>query len=403
MNKVSQQTLEDQLKLIKKGAIEVIGEQDLKSKLEKTSVTGNPLIIKLGLDPTAPDIHLGHTVVLRKIRQFQDMGHKAFLIIGDFTGRIGDPTGKDKGRPQLSESQVLENADTYRRQLNKILDPLKTVICFNSEWLEDVKPSRLIELLSKQTVARILERDSFSTRLQSGQPIGMHELLYPILQGFDSLAIDADVEIGGSDQTFNILMGRDMQGREGKDKQVALFMPLLEGINDREKMSKSLGNSIGIDEPANLMFEKVMQIGDEQIVSYFELVTDLSVEVVEGYRHQLLGGQTNPKNIKMRLAWEVVMLYHGSEAASEAKEHFVNVFAKGSLPKEMPTFDWLSNDTIMSFLVNNKMMSSKSEVRRLVKQKGIRINDVVILEPEVMGLKSGDVIRIGKKRFIRVA
>lgn len=402
MNKVSQQTVEQQMKLIKKGTAEIVGEKELKEKLKRSCDTGKPIVVKLGLDPTAPDLHLGHTVVLRKIRQFQDMGHKAFLIIGDFTGRIGDPSGKDKNRPQLSEKEVLLNADTYRQQLHKVLDPDKTVICFNSEWLNELKLSDWLEVLSKQTVARILERESFSKRLKEGKPVGMHELMYPLLQGFDSLNIGADVEIGGTDQTFNILMGREMQGREGKEKQAAIFVPILEGIATNEKMSKSMANYIGIDEPANVMFEKVMQIDDRQIISYFDMVTDIAPDVVNDFRRQLEAGQTNPKNIKMRLAEEIVTLYHDKEMAVSAREHFVQVFAKGKVPKEIPAFSWEKEDTLLSFLVRSGVVASKSEVRRLVRQKGVKINDAVILEPEVMGLVSGDVIKIGKKRFVKV-
>lgn len=400
--KVREKVLEEGIKLIKKGTLEIVNENELKEKFIKSKASGKPLVIKLGLDPTAPDLHLGHTVVLRKIRQFQSLGHKAFIVIGDFTGRIGDPTGKSKERPQLSEREVLENADTYRQQLNKILDPEKTIICFNSEWLDTLKLSDLIELMSKQTVARILERDSFKKRMRAEQPIGLHELIYPLLQGFDSLTIEADIEIGGNDQRFNILMGRDMQSKEGVEKQVAIFMPIIEGIDGVLKMSKSLDNYIGINEPAEVMFEKIMRIKDEQIIKYFNLLTDLSPNIIEKFRQQIESGQTNPKNIKIRLAREITSLYNTKEATIKAEERFIQVFAKKGLPKEMPSYKWENEDDLMTFLVRNEMVASKSEVRRLVKQKGIRINDSIILEPEVMALQDGDVIRIGKKRFVKV-
>lgn len=393
-------TIKQQMKLLTKGVAEIHSEHALRDKLTESSKSGKPLIIKLGLDPSAPDIHLGHTVVLRKIRQFQSFGHKAFIIIGDFTGRIGDPTGKSKGRNQLSEAEVLKNADTYMVQLFKVIDQDMTVTCFNSEWLSEMTLEEIMGFLSKQTVARILERDSFKNRMKEGKPIGLHELIYPLLQGIDSLKINADVELGGTDQTFNILMGRDIQNKENKDKQIAMMMPILPGIDGVEKMSKSLNNYIGIDEPANVMYEKVMQIPDSLIIPYFNLVTDVHPDKIDGYRVQIESGQTNPKNIKMVLAKTIVSMYHSEEETHEAEAHFIRVFAKSKVPKEIPSFALNANETIIEFLVGNKVVTSKSEVRRLIQQNGIKINDTPISD---IGFKlhSKDIVRIGKKRFVK--
>jgi tyrosyl-tRNA synthetase len=399
---MSGEKVDQQIQLIKKGALEIIGEEELRIKLARSINENRPLIVKLGLDPTAPDLHLGHTVVLRKIRQLQSLGHKAFLIIGDFTGRIGDPTGKQKGRPQLTEKEVLENADTYAKQLFKVLDPNQTIICFNSEWLDTMKPSELLTYMSKHTVARILERDSFKQRLKSGDPIGLHEMMYPILQAIDSVTIKADIEIGGSDQTFNILMGREMQGREDMEKQVAIFMPIIEGLDGIEKMSKSLGNAIGIDESAISMYEKIMTIKDDLIIKYFELLTDLEPEIISNYKDQLVSNRTNPKNLKMRLAREITALYHSEADTLKAEERFIRVFSKKLVPRVMPMCEWIVDDNLSSFLTRHNIVKSKSEVRRLVSQKGVRINDTLILEPEVIGLMAGDVVRIGKKKFVQL-
>ncbi len=393
----------EQLSLIKKGTVEIHNEDELLQKLISAKEDGKQLIVKLGLDPTAPDLHLGHTVVLRKIRQLQDMGHKAFLIIGDFTGRLGDPSGKNKSRPQLSEKEVLENADTYRNQLHKVLDPDKTIICFNSEWLDAMKPSELLQIMSMHTVARILERDSFKKRMKSGQPIGLHELVYPLLQGLDSVNIDADIEIGGLDQTFNILTGREMQGKAGKEKQIAMFMPIIEGLDGVEKMGKSLGNHIGITEGANVMFQKIMTVKDHLIIKYFNLLTDLRPDEINGYVKAMTKEGTNPRDIKLRLAWEIVKLYHSEKAADKASKAFEHIFTQGQVPEDILAFPWRKDDNLMSFLTRNEVIKSRSEVRRLVQQRGVKVNDDLIVEPEVVGLSAGDVIRIGKKRFVKIA
>lgn len=409
MQSTKQESLEipkeitEAMALIKKGTVEIHNESELLGKLMTSKETGRPLVVKLGLDPTAPDLHLGHTVVLRKIRQLQDMGHKAFLIIGDFTGRIGDPSGNSKSRPQLTKKEVLENADTYREQLGKVLDPDKTIICFNSEWLDAMKPSELLEILSRHTVARILERDSFKRRMKSGEPIGLHELIYPLLQGLDSVNIEADIEIGGLDQKFNILTGREMQGKAGKEKQVAIFMPLIEGLDGDKKMSKSLNNAIGITEGPNVMFQKVMTVKDHLIIKYFNLLTDLTPGQINRIVSELTVEGRNPRDIKMRLAHEITRLYHSEVLADKAHKAFEHIFTLGHIPEDVPTFEWQKDDNLMSFLTRHKVVDGRSEVRRLVQQRGVKVNDQVVMEPEVVGLKSGDVIRIGKKRFVKIS
>ncbi len=395
--------IQENFDLIKKGTMEIHNEDELLRKLIRSKETGKPLVVKLGLDPTAPDLHLGHTVVLRKIRQLQDMGHKAFLIIGDFTGRIGDPSGNDKSRPQLTEEEVLMNADTYREQLNRVLDRDKTIICFNSEWLDAMKPSELLQIMARHTVARILERDSFKKRMASGEPIGLHELVYPLLQGLDSVEIEADIEIGGLDQKFNILTGREMQQKNGVEKQVAIFMPLIEGLDGEKKMSKSLGNAIGITEDADVMFQKLMTVKDHLIIRYLNLLTDMKPTKINELIRDLTERGTNPKEVKLVLAKEVVTLYHGVKAAELAQKNFEHIFVQGQIPDDVPAFKWQSSDNLMSFLTRNDVIVSRSEVRRLVAQKGIKVNDQLILEPEVIGLRSGDVIRIGKRQFVKVA
>lgn len=397
------EALQDAIALIKKGTAEIHNEEELAAKLMNAKKSGRPLIVKLGLDPTAPDLHLGHTVVLRKIRQLQDMGHKATLIIGDFTGRIGDPSGKSKGRPQLTEEEVLENADTYREQLNLVLNPEKTTICFNSAWLDAMKPSELLDIMSRHTVARILERDSFKRRMKAGQPIGLHELIYPLLQGLDSLNIEADIEIGGMDQKFNLLTGREIQSKQGKEKQVAILMPIIEGLDGKEKMSKSLGNAIGISEPPIAMFQKLMTVPDHLIMKYFNVLTDLKPSEIALILRSLTEDGVNPRDVKLRLAWEITALYHSPKAADEAKKSFEHIFTKGQIPEDIPAFPWTRDDNLMSFLTKHHVVASRSEVRRLVKQKGVKVNDDLIMEPEVIGLKAGDVIRIGKKKFVKIA
>lgn len=393
----------EQMKIIKKGALEIIDEGELMIKLERSVTTGKPLIIKLGLDPSAPDIHLGHAVVLRKIKQLQDLGHKAIIIIGDFTGRIGDPTGKSKTRNQLTEKQVLINADTYKEQIHRVLDPSKTTMLFNSTWLSQLTFAQLIEITSKHTLARMLEREDFKNRFLNQQPIGIHELFYPLMQALDSLEIEADIELGGTDQRFNILMGRDLQSKEGKEKQIALFMPLLEGTDGIEKMSKSLGNYVGVNEPAHLQFEKIMSLPDTLIIKYFELATDLHPDDIQQFKGNLDNGTLHPKNLKMNLAKEIVTLYHGAQLAQEAEDYFIRVFSHNELSETMNIIEASTDELLLDIMLRGNLALSKSEARRLVIQSGVKVNDEVITDVYFTGIKDGDIIRVGKKKFLQVS
>lgn len=390
------------LALIKKGTLELIGEDDLKEKLCRYYDGGKPLVIKLGLDPSAPDIHLGHTVVLRKIRQFQSIGHKAMIIIGDFTGRIGDPTGKSKTRKQLTTKEVLKNADTYRTQLLKILDPENTIICFNGEWLDDVSLKDMIEFMSKQSLQRILERDSFKKRMNNQETIYMHELLYPMIQGLDSVNIEADVELGGMDQKFNILMGRDMQGKENMEKQVAILMPIIEGLDGVEKMSKSLDNYIGVTDSPEMMVNKVMSIPDELIEKYFNLLTDELPERIDEIMMLFASGKMHPKDVKMILATTIARTYHTPEKVEAARINFINVFTKKQLPKEIESVEIAENTTICEAVVKAGFAKSKSEARRLVIQKGVKLNQEIIVDTNFSKIGNNAVLQVGKKRFIQL-
>lgn len=389
------------LAMIRRGACELIGEEDLRERLAGYYAGDKPLIIKLGLDPTAPDIHLGHTVVLRKIRQFQDLGHKAILIIGDFTGRIGDPTGKNKTRPNLSEKEVLNNADTYQKQIMKILNPDQTILCFNSEWLETLSLKTLIELLGKQSLQRLLERESFKNRMTQNNPIFLHELIYPLLQGYDSMAIQADLEIGGMDQRFNMLMGRDMQGRQGLNKQAALFMPLLEGIDGKEKMSKSLGNYVGINESATVMLEKLMKVPDPLVARYLLLLTNMHESTIEAKVQGVMAGHIHPKDFKMEMALMITSQYHTIEVVKEAKKTYMQVHEEKEPPKQVPVVALKSGIGFLQFLLSEGYIPSLSEGRRLISGGGIRINGekVQTLDPVP---NSGDIIQVGKKKYLKV-
>ncbi|MCM1991891.1 tyrosine--tRNA ligase [Oceanirhabdus seepicola] len=399
-------TIDEQMRLLLKGLEEVISEGELRAKLEKSETTGEPLIVKLGLDPTAPDIHLGHSVVLRKAKQFQDLGHKVIIIIGDFTGMIGDPSGKSKTRKPLTRDEVLINAETYRRQLFKILDPDFTEVRFNSEWLECMSFKEVIELMAKQTVARILERDDFKNRFNNNQSIGLHEFTYPLMQGLDSVIINADVELGGTDQTFNILMGRTLQKEYNKEKQVAMFVPILEGTDGKEKMSKSLGNYIGVNENPKEIFGKVMSVPDELIIRYFELVTDVHPDEIDVFKKQLEEGTVNPRDLKLNLAEIVVSLYHGSNAGKRAREEFISIFSNKSLPKDIEEIQCPDGDCICNKLIQiilkMSFANTNREARRLISQGAIKINGEKFIEDECFELKAGDVIQVGKKRFVKI-
>lgn len=399
---------DEQIRIIAKGAAEVIDNKDLEEKLKKAKDEGRQLVVKLGLDPTAPDIHLGHTVVLRKVRQIQDLGHKAIIIIGDFTGMIGDPTGKSKTRKQLSREEVEINAKTYEEQIFKILDINKTEVRFNSIWLEKLDFRDVIELASKYTVARMLEREDFKNRFTSHESIGIHEFFYPLMQGFDSVAIKADIEIGGTDQRFNILMGRTLQKDYGQLCQIAVLMPLLEGTDGTEKMSKSLGNYIGIDEEPKDIYGKVMSIPDDLIIKYFELVTDIHPDELDIIKNDLRSSTVNPRDIKMKLAKEIVRLYHGDEAAVFAEEHFKTVFQKKDLPDIIPVLEVSDSELlsgiscVINILTNAKLVVSKSEARRLIEQGAVKINGERLNLSGEFSVKSGDVLQAGKRSFVKI-
>lgn len=393
--------VKEQIKIITKGAAEIINVEDLEAKLKKAQEENRGLVVKLGLDPSAPDIHLGHAVVLRKMKQIQDLGHKVIIIIGDFTGMIGDPTGKSKTRKQLTSEEVLENAKTYERQIFKILKKEKTELRFNSEWLSKLNFKEVIELASKYTVARMLEREDFKNRFNNQLSIGIHEFFYPLMQGFDSVAINADIELGGTDQRFNVLMGRTLQKDYGKETQIALFMPLLEGIDGKEKMSKSLGNYIGINESAKDIFFKAMQIPDELIIKYFELATDIHPDEIERIKEQLDQG-VNPRDIKLRLARELVLLYHGVEQAGEAQEAFRSLFQKNEIPEDIPEVTVQADTSVVDAIAISGLMPSKSEVKRLIAQGGVKLNGEKIMEASLIEIKNSDVIQLGKRKFVRI-
>ena len=395
-------TIEDQMKIILKGVDSIIDEKDLKEKLEKAEKEGRQLTVKLGLDPSAPDIHLGHTVVLRKMKQLQDLGHKVIILIGDFTGKIGDPTGKSATRKALTTEQVLENAQTYKEQIFKVLDPEKTEVRFNSEWLGELKFDEVVKLAATITVARMLEREDFKKRYENQQPISVHEFFYPLMQGYDSVALNADIELGGTDQRFNLLMGRSLQREFGQESQVVIMMPLLEGLDGVNKMSKSLGNYIGIDEPASVMYQKAMEIPDELIIKYYNLVTDVHPDEVSKVVERLKNGE-NPRNIKMELAREIVRLYHSEEDVLLAEERFKSVFQKGQIPTDILTVEVSKeNLDIAGVLVENKMVPSKSELRRLVTQGGVKVNQEKISNLQDVNAEGELVIQIGKKKFIKL-
>ncbi|GAA0103411.1 tyrosine--tRNA ligase [Paraclostridium sordellii] len=396
-------SIEEQIKIISKGVDEIIGLDDLKIKLENSIKNNKPLIVKLGLDPSAPDIHLGHTVVLRKMKQLQDLGHKVIIIIGDFTGKIGDPTGKSKARKELSTEKVLENAKTYEEQILKILDKDKTEIVFNSSWLSKLSFEEAIGLASITTVARMLEREDFKNRYENQMPISLHEFFYPLMQGFDSVQIKADIELGGTDQRFNVLMGRTLQKEFDQSPQATIFMPLLEGLDGKDKMSKSLGNYIGIDEKASVMYEKAMTIPDELIIKYFELVTDIHPDEVEKINKDLCENNTNPRDIKMSLAKEIVRLYHGEEEAIAAENRFKEVFQKGQIPNDIKCIEVLKDKfDLFEELVNNNLVSSKSEIRRLINQGGLKINNEKITDIQSLTIEENMIVQVGKKKFIKI-
>lgn len=395
--------LDEQVKIILKGVDDIIDEKDLREKLTKAHKKNRQLVVKLGLDPSAPDIHLGHTVVLRKMKQLQDLGHKVVIIIGDFTGKIGDPTGKSSARKALTTEQVLENAKSYEEQIFKVLDKEKTEVRFNSEWLSKLNFEDVVKLAATITVARMLEREDFKKRYESHTPISVHEFFYPLMQGYDSVAIKADIELGGTDQRFNLLMGRALQKEFNQESQVVIMMPLLEGLDGVNKMSKSLGNYIGVDEEAGVMYQKAMEIPDELIIKYYNLVTDIHPDVVNKIASDLKEDKVNPRNVKMELAKEIVRLYHGEERANFAEERFKSVFQKGQIPVDILTVEASSeNFDLAQIIVDNKLVQSKSEMRRLATQGGVKVNEEKTTDLQSVVAQGELVVQIGKKKFIKI-
>lgn len=397
--------IENTIKIMLKGAADYTQIKEIEEKLKKIESENRPLNIKLGLDPSAPDIHLGHAVVLRKIKQLQDLGHRAIIIIGDFTGMIGDPTGKSKTRKPLTKEQVEENAKTYQEQIFKILDKNKTTVRYNSEWLGKMNFRDVIDLAAKCTVARILERDDFKKRYEANQAISVHEFFYPLMQGYDSVAIQADLELGGTDQTFNVLMGRNIQKDYGKDPQITLFMPLLEGIDGVQKMSKSLGNYIGVNEEPNIMYEKVMKIPDNMIIKYYNLCTDLHPDVITQIERRLANGE-NPRNIKMELAHEITKLYHSEENANNAQEHFKTAFQKQEAPEDAEEIV-LENgvnceDELLNKLLEISKFASKGEIKRLFAGGAVKINNEKIMDFRNLTIENESIIQLGKGCFYKI-
>ncbi|MCM3537623.1 tyrosine--tRNA ligase [Priestia endophytica] len=394
-----------QMKLYTQGVQEIIPAEELEQKLAKSILNNEPLKIKLGLDPSAPDVHLGHTVVLNKMRQFQENGHKIQLLIGDFTGKIGDPTGKSVARKQLTDEEVKRNAKTYFEQFGKVMDMSKVDLYYNSKWLSKLNFEEVIGLAGKITVARLLERDDFEERIALGKPISLHEFFYPVMQGYDSVMLECDIELGGTDQHFNILMGRHFQEKFGKEKQVALLMPLLEGLDGVEKMSKSKNNYIGIDETPEEMYGKAMSIRDEQMIKYFELVTKFTPEEIAKIKADLETGELHPKKAKMLLAETIVSMYHDKEAAKKAGQHFASVFQQGAIPTNVAEIEWNGGETAspIDLIMHANLLDSRSEARRMIDNNGVKINgEKVVHKDEQLVISDGLVIQIGKRKFAKI-
>ena len=400
-------SLDEQIAYLTKGTVDVVGSEELRSKLERSAKSGKPLRVKVGFDPSAPDIHLGHTVVIRKMKHFQDLGHTVFFLIGDFTGLIGDPSGKSKTRPQLTREQVVENAETYKQQVFKILDPAKTEIVFNSDWLNKLDGEAFVRLASKYTVARMLERDDFKRRYHAQESISIHEFLYPLAQAYDSVYLKADFELGGTDQTFNLLVGRDIMREYDLEAQVIMTMPLLEGLDGVEKMSKSLDNYVGITETPEEMFGKLMSISDDLMYRYYELLTDLSVADIEKLRQEVAAGKVHPKRAKMDLARQIITDFHSAALAQQAEDAFEKQFRKKELPDDMPEYRLPQGAKLVMLsrlMVDSGLASSKSEAGRLITQGAVQIDgERVPADREItLGGTEGFVLKVGKRRFCRV-
>ncbi len=393
-------TIDEQIAYLTKGAVDVVRQEELKAKLERSARTGKPLKVKVGFDPSAPDIHLGHTVLMRKMKHFQDLGHEVVFLIGDFTGLIGDPSGKSKTRPQLTREEIDKNAETYKEQVFKILHPEKTIVDFNSRWLSALGSDGFIRLASRYTVARMLERDDFQKRFQAQQPIAVHELLYPLAQAYDSVALQADFELGGTDQLFNLLVGRDIMREYGLDPQVVLTTPLLEGLDGVEKMSKSLGNYIGVTEAPQEMFGKVMSVSDELMWKYYELLTDMSLVEIEALK---MKGE--PMEMKMNLARRIVTDFHSEAAAEEASRHFDSVIRKKEMPDEVPEKAVAPGTYALSaLLLAVGLAPSRQEAKRLIDQRGVSLDGTLVVGDVslVLAASKAHVLKVGKRKFVRI-
>jgi tyrosyl-tRNA synthetase len=393
---------EKQLEIIRRGAVEIIIEEDLLKKLENSYSKKVPLKIKAGFDPTAPDIHLGHTVLLEKMRHFQELGHEVVFLIGDFTGMIGDPSGKSEMRKHLSKEEVLENAKTYKEQIFKILNPALTKVVFNSHWMSRMTSEEMIRLASRYTVARMLEREDFKQRWINQNPISIHEFMYPLIQGYDSVELKADVELGGTDQKFNLIVGRELQKEYGQEPQCLVLMPLLEGLDGIKKMSKSLKNYIGITEPPGEMFGKVMSINDDLMLRYYELLSHITIEELNGLKEGLSTEKVHPKKAKEDLGIEIVERYWGKKEALKAKEEFQHIFKQKGLPDELPTATFHKEMWLPQVMKETGLTKSTSEAVRLIKQGGVKINDHSIAEPDTMVQHGEHIIKVGKRKFYKV-
>ncbi len=395
---------EEQLRVIKRGIVEILIEEELLKKLERSSQSNTPLKIKAGFDPTAPDIHVGHTVLLEKMRQFQDLGHEAIFLIGDFTGMIGDPTGRSEIRKPLTREEVLMNAETYTKQAFKILSPEKTTVVFNSEWMNKMTATDMIRLSAKHTVARMLERDDFKKRYANNQAIGIHEFMYPLIQGYDSVVLKADVELGGTDQRFNMLVGRELQKEHGDEQQVVIMMPLLEGLDGINKMSKSLSNYIGITEPPKEIFGKIMSVSDELMLRYYELLSHISIDELDGLKKGLKDGTDHPMEAKKSLAREIVERYYGRDSAHKAQEEFENIFKKKGIPDDVPIFRpekdkdlWLPG-----IMKESGIAKSTGEAMRLIKQGGVSVDGEKWTDPERKLSPGKYLLKVGKRKFLKI-
>jgi tyrosyl-tRNA synthetase len=399
-------TIDEQISLIERGTVDVVSREDMVRKLKKSSESGVPLKIKAGFDPTAPDLHLGHTVLIQKMKHFQDLGHDINFLIGDFTGMIGDPTGKSETRKPLTLDDVEKNAETYKEQIFKVLDPEKTTVVFNSTWLGKLTSYDMIKLASQLTVARMLEREDFRVRFENQKPISIHEFMYPLIQGYDSVALEADVELGGTDQLFNLLMGRDLQRSWNQEPQVVITMPLLEGLDGVNKMSKSLGNYIGITETADDIYGKVLSISDTLMFRYYELLSDLSAAEIEVLAQDMQEGRRHPKDVKKMLARELTARFYGDEDSARAEESFEQVFKHRGLPDNIPELILKAADGeiwLPKLLVEAGLTGSTSEARRMIKQQAVSLNSEKILDTEFSVQPEGEVlIKVGKRRFARI-